>query len=31
MMNRHGLFWQRENFDRMIRSGLDFLENWIYI
>lgn len=31
MMNGHGVFWQREYFDHMVRSESDLLEKWNYI
>ena len=30
-MNRKGIFWQREYFDRIIRSESDLFEKWNYI
>jgi len=30
LMNRQGVFWQREYFDRIIRSESDLFEKWNY-
>ncbi len=29
-MNRQGVFWQREYFNRLIRSESDLFEKWKY-
>jgi putative DNA methylase len=31
MFNRKGKFWQTENFDHLIRNGIDLQQKWHYI